>query len=287
LHNFIEKRREILSKTPTEIKVISLPEIIFIFGVFCFVLYMLFPKETLKQKVLKEKKSNDLAIVYIKNIVKFDNRNYELLFHYADIHFKENHFLAVKRIVELLLQSNIPDIREKAILLGEKLFKRQFFLLKKTKEREKLLKEYQNMLTDMLLVSHDENFQTDILNYLAQSDDKNKYISMLKKLAKIDDKWKMKLATHHLAHNKLNEALMLYEDLLQNAQIYSEKKKIFVEAIKVLTYGGFFTRGVKIMQKYEDLFLYDDEVFEKIVRFYLAAGKQTNARKYILKRLKH
>ncbi len=287
MYSFIQKRKKILSKSTNDIKAISLLEIVFLFAAFSFVLYMLFPKETLKQKVLKEKKSNDLAIVYIKNMVKFDNRNYELLFHYADIHFKENHFAAVKRIVELLLQSNIPDIKEKAILLGEKLFKRQFFLLKKEEDRKKLLKEYQNMLQDMLLVSQDENFQNDILNYFAQSNDKNKYITTLKKLAKIDPKWEIKLAEYYVAHNDLKSALALYKKLLNNSKTYKEKKKILLKTIQVLIYGGFFTQGIEIMQKYEDLFLEDNEVFEKIIRFYLAAGKQTKARKYILKREKY
>ncbi len=284
MFNFIKKMDEAGSNIQDDVKIIGLSEIIFLFAAFSFVLYMLFPKETLKQKVLKEKKSNDLAIVYIKNIVKFDKRNYELLFHYADIHFRENHFKAVKDIVESLLRSNVPDIKNRAILLGEKLFKREFFLLKKEEDRNKLLKKYQDMLQDMLLASKDENFQNDILNYFAQSKDKDKYLLALKKLAAKDDEWKIKLAKYFVAHHDLKSALNIYKNMLYDTKGYKDKREILLNTIEVLTYGGFFDQGVKIVRDFEKTFINDDEVFEKIIRFYLAAAKEKSARRYILMR---
>ncbi len=284
MFDFIKEMDEAGSNIQDDVKIIGLSEIIFLFAAFSFVLYMLFPKETLKQKVLKEKKSNDLAIVYIKNIVKFDKRNYELLFHYADIHFRENHFKAVKDIVESLLRSNVPDIKNRAILLGEKLFKREFFLLKKEEDRNKLLKKYQDMLQDMLLASKDENFQNDILNYFAQSKDKDKYLLALKKLAAKDDEWKIKLAKYFVAHHDLKSALNIYKNMLYDTKGYKDKREILLNTIEVLTYGGFFDQGVKIVRDFEKTFINDDEVFEKIIRFYLAAAKEKSARRYILMR---
>ncbi len=284
MFDFIKKMDEAGSNIQDDVKIIGLSEIIFLFAAFSFVLYMLFPKETLKQKVLKEKKSNDLAIVYIKNIVKFDKRNYELLFHYADIHFRENHFKAVKDIVESLLRSNVPDIKNRAVLLGEKLFKREFFLLKKEEDRNKLLKKYQDMLQDMLLASKDENFQNDILNYFAQSKDKDKYLLALKKLAAKDDEWKIKLAKYFVAHHDLKSALNIYKNMLYDTKGYKDKREILLNTIEVLTYGGFFDQGVKIVRDFEKTFINDDEVFEKIIRFYLAAAKEKSARRYILMR---
>ncbi len=284
LYNFIQKRQEVLSQQIPNKKAVSIPEILFIFSVFVFVLYILFPKETLKQKVLKESKSNDLAIVYIENMIKFDDKNYELLFHFADIHFKEEHFEAVKGIVNFLLQSNLVDIQTDALLLGEKLFKREYFLMKNQKDREKLLNEYSELLEDMLFVSKDEKFQHDILNFFMQSDDKSRYIKALKRLSKIDLKWKEKLAEYYVANQNLEQALELYKDILYNSIQYQDKRVIFLKILKVLMYGSFYKEGIVLMKKYEEIFLKDNEVFKEIIHFYIVAGEEKKARRYILKR---
>ncbi len=287
MHNFISTKREEFIQSDVNINAVGIKDIIFLFITFSFILYALFPKETLKEKVLKETKSNDLALVYIENMINFDYKNYELLLHYADIQFKEENFKAVQGIVGTLLKIDNKEIQKSALTLGEKLFKREYFQLKKQEDKEKLLKEYQNIIKDMVLISKDEKFQNDILSYFSASDNKDEYIKLIEKLSKIDNKWEIKLAEYYLANNKLQKALIIYKKRLSNSKSYNNKKIIFKKIIQILKFGSFFKEGSKIMQKYENLFIKDDEIFEQIIRFYISAGEQKKARKYILKRGKY
>ncbi len=287
MHNFISTKREEFIQSDVDINAIGIKDIIFLFIAFSFVLYILFPKETLKEKVLKETKSNDLALVYIENMINFDYKNYELLLHYADMQFKDENFAAVKGIVGTLLKLDNKETQKSALILGEKLFKREYFQLEEQEDKEKLLKEYQDILKDMVLISEDEQFQNDILSYFSTSKDRDEYIKLLEKLSKIDDKWELKLTEYYMANNKLQKALILYKKRISKDIPYKEKKVVFKKIIKVLMFGSFFDEGTKIMQKYENLFIEDEEIFEEIIRFYISAGEEKKARKYILKRGKY
>jgi hypothetical protein len=287
MHNFISTKREEFIQSDVDINAIGIKDIIFLFITFSFVLYILFPKETLKEKVLKETKSNDLALVYIENMINFDYKNYELLLHYADMQFKDENFAAVKGIVGTLLKLDNKETQKSALILGEKLFKREYFQLEEQEDKEKLLKEYQDILKDMVLISEDEQFQNDILSYFSTSKDRDEYIKLLEKLSKIDDKWELKLTEYYMANNKLQKALILYKKRISKDIPYKEKKVVFKKIIKVLMFGSFFDEGTKIMQKYENLFIEDEEIFEEIIRFYISAGEEKKARKYILKRGKY
>ena len=272
------------SQSLVRINAVGVKDIIFLFAIFAFVLYMLFPKETLKEKVLKETKSNDLALVYIENMINFDYKNYQLLLHYADIHFKEDHFDSVRDIVKILLKSDNPEIQKSASVLGEKVFKREYFLLEKQEDRKKLLKKYESVIQEMIFISKDKNFQNDLLIYLKENYSKDEYAKLLKKLSKLDNIWKEKLAQYYVEHNNLQDALTLYKEMLYAQTPYKDKKIIFSKVVEILMFGSFFEEGVKIVQKYENLFLEDEEIFEQVIRFYLASNNSKKAREYILKR---
>ncbi len=296
MFNFIKiKYRNKFTQSSVKINAVGIKDIVFLFVTFSFILYMLFPKETLKEKVLKETKSNDLALVYIENMINFDYKNYELLLHFANINFQEDNFPAVRGIIGTLLHSDNQEIQNSALLLGEKLFKREYFMIEdknitkeeEEKEKDALLSEYQNIIQRMVLVSKDEKFQNDILTYFKGEKNRDKYITLLTKLATVDKKWEITLAEYYVANNKLSQALILYQRSLSNSSSYKDKKRFFKKTLQILMYGSFFEEGTKIMQKYENFFIKDEEMFEKIIRFYLAAGKQKKARKYILKRDKY
>ncbi len=287
MHNFISTKREEFIQSDVDINAVGIKDIIFLFIMFSFVLYILFPKETLKEKVLKETKSNDLALVYIENMINFDYKNYELLLHYADMQFKDENFIAVKGIVATLLKLDNKEMQKSALILGEKLFKREYFQLEEQEDKDKLLKEYQDILQDMVLLSKDKQFQNDILSYFSVNDNKGEYIKLLEKLSKIDNKWEAKLTEYYLANNELQKALLLYKKRISQKIPYKEKKVLFKKIIQVLMFGSFFDEGTKIMQKYENFFIEDEEIFEQIIRFYISAGEEKKARKYILKRGKY
>jgi len=264
---------------------ITIREILFLFFIFTYILFLLFPKETLEQKVLKEEKSNDLVLVYIENMIKFDPGNYKLLLHFADISLKEDNFYAVKGVVEMLLRVPDKKAREEAIIIGEKLFKRQYFLLKEQKQKEELLKEYKDTLYEMAIISKDEKLKEDILSYIWAQKDKKEYFKFLKGLAKTNLKWKIKLADYYVAHSKHKTAFELYKEMFEKKGLsYAQKKIIFSKMIDVLIYGSLFEEGTEIVKKSEDLFLKDREISRKIIKFYLFADRAKDARAFVLKR---
>ncbi len=262
---------------------ISIREIVFIFFVFSFILYFLFPKESLKEKVLKETKSNELVLVYIENMIKFDPQNYKLLLHFADISLKEDNFYTTKAIVQALLKVKNKDAKKSAIVLGEKLFKRQYFLLKSKKEKRKLIEEYKDMLFDMVMVSNDDKLREDILTYILSQKDKEEYLRFLKALSKKSPFWKRKLADFYLSRSKYQKAFLLYKELLKIKLSFKEKREVFSKIVDVLVYGGLFKEGIKIVKNYENIFLNDKEISKKIIKFYLAANRADLARRYVLK----
>ncbi len=262
---------------------ISIREIVFIFFVFSFILYFLFPKESLKEKVLKETKSNELVLVYIENMIKFDPQNYKLLLHFADISLKEDNFYTTKAIVQALLKVKNKDAKKSAIVLGEKLFKRQYFLLKSKREKRKLIEEYKDMLFDMVMVSNDDKLREDILTYILSQKDKEEYLRFLKALSKKSPFWKRKLADFYLSRSKYQKAFLLYKELLKTKLPFKEKREVFSKIVDVLVYGGLFKEGIKIVENYENIFLNDKEISKKIIKFYLAANRVDLARRYVLK----
>jgi len=262
---------------------ISVKEIFFIFLIFLSVLIFLFPKESLKEKVLKENKSNELVLVYIENMIKFDPQNYKLLLHFANISLKEDNFYTTKAIVEMLLKVKNREARKSAIVLGEKLFKRQYFLLKKKKEKRKLIEEYKDMLFDMVLISNNDKLREDILNYILSQNNEKEYLHFLKALSKKSFFWKRKLADYYLSKGYYKKAFLLYKDLIKRKLSFSEKRVVFSKIVDILIYGNLFEKGIELVKRYENIFLNDEEISKKIIKFYLAANHPKMAREYILK----
>ncbi len=266
---------------------VSLKEIAVIFFLFLFMLIFLFPKETLKEKVLKEKKSNDLALIYIENMIKFDPSNYKLLLHFADISLKEDNFYAVKAIVDMLLRAPNKEARESAIALGAKLFKRQYFLLKNKKDREKLLKEYKDTLFDMAVISHDEKLQEEILNYFQTKKEKREYEKLLKRLSLDSVRWKIVYGDYLVGKSLHKKAFLIYKEALEESIDKSLFKKVFYKLLSVAVYGGLFNEAMPIVEKYQDEFVKEEKISKKILEFYLAADQIKKARKYALLILKN
>ncbi len=265
---------------------ISLKEIAVIFLLFLFMLIFLFPKETLKEKVLKEKKSNDLVLIYIENMIKFDPSNYKLLLHFADVSLKEDNFYAVKAIVDMLLRAPNKEERDSAIVIGAKLFKRQYFLLEDKEDREKLLEEYKDTLFDMAVISHDKKLQEEILNYFQAKKEKKEYEKLLKRLSLDSLRWKVAYGDFLVSKSLHKEALEIYKEALDGCFEKKMFEKIFYKILQVSIYGALFDEAMPIVRRYQSLFVRNKKISKKIIEFYLAANRVKDARKYALQLLK-
>ncbi len=293
MKKFWRKHNRILfSPYATLTEAVSVGEILFLVLIFAGVLYLLFPRETLEQKVLKERQNNDLAIVYLENMLKFNPENYKLLFHFADMHFQQKHFQqghfkVIEEMVMRLLHAYDPRIRAGALKLGDNIFKRQYFLIKDPHQRKRLVERNSRLLEQLLLSSEDVKYQSDLLTYVAESGTKAQYIELIKKLAQKDPVWQEKLAEYYIAHDALRQGFATYVSMLADAGNKARQKALLLRTLKVAMYGSYFKEGRIIAQRYESAFVDDDEVFEAILRFYLAAGEQQHARAYALKRKRY
>ena len=219
-------------------------------------------------------------------MIKFDPSNYKLLLHFADISLREDNFYAVKAIVDMLLRAPNKEARESAIVLGAKLFKRQYFLLKDKKQREKLLDEYKGTLFDMAVFSEDEKLQEEILNYFQSKKEKKEYAKLLKRLSFDSEKWKIVYGDYLLGKSLYKEAFSLYKAVLEQSESEDLRREAFYKLLKVGIYGSIFDETSLIIDRYGVEFLKDKEISKEIVKFYLAANRVQKAREYVLKIMK-
>lgn len=281
--------RILLSPYHSVTEALSYGEILFLVTLFALVLWLLFPKETLEQKVLREHKNNDLSIVYLENMIKFNPDNYKLLFRFADMHFQQKHFQkghfrVIEGIVNRLMDSDDPRIRAGALKLGDNIFKREYFLIQDPQQRRELVHRNSTLLERLLLSSGERAYQEDLLTYVAESGSPEAYIGLIKRLAQKDVMWQKKVAEYYVSHNDLRKGFEAYQGLLLRTEGLAEQKALLLHTLKVATYGSFFREGIALVERYESRFVDDDQVFEAILRFYLAAGAQEKARAYALKR---
>jgi len=122
-----------------KIYVATYKEIIIGFLIFCVILVILYPKDTLTKQVLSEQSNYDLSILYLKDMLKNDPSNETLMLSLAQQAFRANKKDLSFRLLELLRNSKVQKTREDAYKLSYKIAKEDYFYLKnkhKTKELE-------------------------------------------------------------------------------------------------------------------------------------------------------
>jgi len=115
-------------------KIISTFEIFALFIAFIAIFVLLFPKEKLGKDVLTDKSNVDLTIAYLKNLVKIEPKNRDLLLAMASsLHLRDNNQKALKLLKELENSKDI-NLQSKATILHIQI--NQEKIDKQTKEKE-------------------------------------------------------------------------------------------------------------------------------------------------------
>jgi hypothetical protein len=210
-------------------------EIFIGFVTFALILIVLYPKDLLEKQVLSEEANYDLSILYLKNMLKNDPGNEELMFNLAKQSLRGNKSDLAYRLLKLLKTSKNKEIREKAYLLSYKIAKESYYyLLKDNKDKEAaaLLKEMRQ-LNRYIVINHlytEENL-TKLYEEAIFLNDKSTALFLLQKILKKEPSIKNITSAYYLALN-----LKRYEQALNYLDMLIEKEKKNVQKWKEAKY---------------------------------------------------
>jgi len=124
--------------------VITYKELFFTFVVFCIILFVLYPKDLLKEQILSENSNYDLSMLYLENLLQHSPEDESLMLILAEQSLRSGKKDLSLRLLKLLLKSKNREHREKATLLSYELQKENYYYLEdadKKLEQKKLLRD--------------------------------------------------------------------------------------------------------------------------------------------------
>ncbi|OQX60528.1 MAG: hypothetical protein B5M52_00130 [Helicobacteraceae bacterium 4484_230] len=106
-------------------EVASSKEILFIFSVFVFILFILYPKTMLHKQVFEEKSNYELTGVYLENMLRLEPENISLMLATAKVSLENGNYDLTKKLISVLRKSESSQIAEELELLDYRLLKTQ------------------------------------------------------------------------------------------------------------------------------------------------------------------
>jgi len=100
-----------LYKKPKEVA--TNREILFIFLIFLFVFYVIYPEKMLQKQVLSEKSNYELTGVYLENMLRLDPGNTELMLAVAKVSLERGNLDLSEKLLQVLRKSDDSSIQKK------------------------------------------------------------------------------------------------------------------------------------------------------------------------------
>jgi len=134
--------------------VITYKELIFTFLVFSVLLFVLYPKDLLKEQILSEKSNYDLSMLYLKNLLKHSPEDESLMLILAEQSLRTGKKDLSLRLLQLLLKSKDIKHRQRATLLSYDLEKDNYFYMRnKDKNKKKIQMKKLRDLFDAIYIN--------------------------------------------------------------------------------------------------------------------------------------
>jgi hypothetical protein len=127
--------------------VITYKELIFTFIVFSSILFVLYPKDLLKEQILAESSNYDLSMLYLKNLLAQSPEDESLMLILAEQSLRSGKKDLSLRLLKLLFKSKNRQHREKALLLSYDLKKDDYYYVKDPKRQAEIKKELEGIFT--------------------------------------------------------------------------------------------------------------------------------------------
>jgi len=136
--------------------VVEYKELIFIFGVFVFIFFALFPKDLIKEQIVSKDTDYELSMTYLQNLLLRDPSNESLKLILAQKALQKGDLTLASNLLEPLIKSQDSKIYTQALLLNYNVLKQKYFQIKDEQEKKQLkqklfslfLQIYSNKLYD-------------------------------------------------------------------------------------------------------------------------------------------
>lgn len=126
-------------------------EIIIGFVVFATILFLLYPKDMLKEQIMNERANYDLSMLYLKNLLKHDPENESLMMMMASKSAAGGKRDLALRLLELLIESPDETTRREAYLLSYQLNKEEYFYSDDEDVRQKVFAKLQSLFVAIFI----------------------------------------------------------------------------------------------------------------------------------------
>jgi len=121
-----------------EVFVVTIKELFFIGAVFVIILFVLYPKDIIKQQIVSEQSSYDLSMLYLKNLLKYSPKDESLKLILAEQSLRSGDIKHSLELLDQLIFSPNPKINSKALLLSYELRKSEYFKTDNTVRKDEI-----------------------------------------------------------------------------------------------------------------------------------------------------
>ena len=133
-----------------EIQVVTYLEAFILGMVFIFILYILYPKDTLYKQVLSEKNNYDLTAVYLENMVRLDPTNKELILALVKTSIRDGEVDLALKMINILSKDKSSDNQKEILKYKFSILKLKYFSTNEKQFQEKILKEMKTLLNNLI-----------------------------------------------------------------------------------------------------------------------------------------
>ncbi len=330
----------------------TVPETLFIFGMFAFILIILYPKDMIREQILSESSNYDLTAIYLENMLKIEPENIDLMVAMAKVSVQTGKVDLAERLLTILLNQPDKAIQIEAYALKYTLLKHKrgqylsnedldhtIYTLINTIAKNRLfneedaikwyseavnlsqkeaalafikplyskdniywleqclylsiqLKHYdyerEYCINKLLLVDKDRESKWLLTSYEIALADKHitKALKIAHKLSEKNPKYIDEPARLQLQLGEYKKASDFYLNLYKKSKKEYDKTLYFSKALESLQHGNLRQEIITLTQQYEDHFIHDDLIINKMLRVYLGTDNLEQARILSLKVLK-
>jgi len=210
-----------------KIYVVTYKELIFMFVVFSVILFVLHPKDLLKEQILSEKSNYDLSMLYLKNLLEHNPEDESLMLILAEQSLRSNKKDLSLRLLELLLKSEDTELRNKATMLSYELKKDDYYYFKDKKKQAKQKEELRKLFFRIYYFKMYDEDNIDKWHHeaLFLGEDRARYYFLQQKIKRDPKNIELLESAFYLSVrlHKSNDSIKYVEKLIKYDKVRSEK----------------------------------------------------------------
>jgi len=226
-------------------------------------------RETDEKKRKKIESTMIESIIWIANRGDFEKKHAFLWYRYAMS--LDQHRAALKFLKPIYESGEISALRECTYLANE---------LKLDDIKLSCIKSLTN--SD---INNTKKWLFELYSIYVASNNMKKAIDVMRRLAKIDLIYKEQLASLEFNEGMYKESSETFISLYNSVSDVEKRREYLASAIQVLIDGDMKDEVIKLIHKYEDIYIYDDSMMQKFIKLYMGMDRLKEARRLSIKLL--